>query len=585
MKNQDRYLPIGIFILFLAILELPHLKRLLVLGSGYTTLLIESQNVNPISLEETYAYATLANRVKFDQPVNDPYVWEYKDIGSPFLSEFAPSLVTGWLAKLAGVPLAIIVIKIIGPIVLVFLLYLVGINIGVGNMSAMASAIAAVFLPKLFALLPYPVIPTYILGSTDLEFQRVFHPLLSWIAVAGSLLGIQLVFKKKTSLIIMVMAGVLAGILFYTYFFAWTLVWFGLVILTVLLFCQKKFLDLQRLAVVMTVGCLIGLPYFINGWEFSRGILGQEFWSKTVLPAQEIHVAALLRYALLLAGLILVDRGWWRKSNKLLLWSILAAAVLLPDLSQFVFGANLESDHWIGRFLYPLSTLLLIMAVGKWLSEKNAGWNKLFVVVVFILAVFRIGLVNLNEWRKPVENYQLDKQRQELYNFLFNNVAPGSVIGSLSFTEQIYLAAYTPFYPFIPRWDRTVAPEDEPMKRLLFIAQQFDVPEKYFDETMPVPLVPVSHPELPRFDQKALAVVFGLQYLYDLPPYNRHLELLVNIKDRFKNKIKPFGRLDYLLITPTDRVFSKRKFETECHKLFDNNVYQVYRFSDCKEQI
>ena len=585
MKNQDRFLIIGVLIFLLLILGMPHWRRFTGLGSKYTTLLIGSQNVNTISLEETYAYATLANRVKFDQPINDPYVWEYKDFGSPFLSEYAPSLVTGWLAKLAGVPLAIIVIKITGPIVLVSLLYLVGINIGVGSISAMASSIAAVFLPKLFALFPYPVIPTYILGSTDLEFQRVFHPLLSWIAVAGNMVGIQMVFKKKTSLITMVIAGILAGILFYTYFFAWTLVWFGMAILIILLFCQKKFFDLKRLAIVMTVGCLIGLPYFINGLEFSRTVLGREFWDKTVLPAQEIHVATLLRYVLLLGGLILVDRGWWRKSNKLLLWSMLVAAVLLPDLSQFVFGANLESDHWIGRFLYPLSTLLILLAVGKWLSEKNARWNKLFVVVVFILAVFRIGLVNLNEWRKPVENYQLDKQRQELYNFLFNNVAPGSVIGSLSFTEQIYLAAYTPFYPFIPRWDRTIAPNDEPMRRLLFIAQQLEVSEKYFDETMPVPLVPVSYPELPRFDQKALAVVFGLQYLYDLPPYNRHLELLVNIKDRFKNKIKPFGRLDYLLITPTDRVFSKRKFETECNKLFDNNVYQVYRFSDCKEQI
>lgn len=585
MKNQDRFLLIGVLIFLLLILGLPHWHRFAGLGSRYTTLLIESQDVNPISLEETYAYATLTNRVKFNQPINDPYVWEYKDFGSPFLSEFAPSLVTGWLAKLVGVPLAIIVIKIIGPIVLVLLLYLVGKNIGVGSMSAMIAAIAAVFLPKLFALFPYPVISTYLSASTDLEFQRVFHPLLSWIAVAGSMVGVQLVFKKKTSLITMVIAGVLVGILFYTYFFAWTLVWFGMAILTVSLFCQKKFFDLKRLAVIITVGLVIGLPYFINGWEFSRTVLGQEFWGKTVLPVQEIHVATLLRYALLLGGLILIDCGWWRESNKLLLWSMLAAAVLLPDLSQFVFGANLESDHWIGRFLYPLSTLLVLLAVGKWLSEKNSGWNKLFIVAVLMLTVFRVGSVNLNEWRKPVKNYQFDKQKRELYNFLYNNVAPGSVMGSLSFTEQIYLAAYTPFYPFIPRWDRTIAPKDEPMKRLLYIAQQFDVSEQYFDETMPVPLVPISHPELPRFDQKALAVVFGLEYLYDLPPYNRHQELLTNVKERFRNEINPVGRLDYLLITPTDRAFSKREFEIECTKLFDNDIYQVYKFSDCKKKI
>lgn len=585
MKILERFRPAGILILLLVILGLPHWQRWSKLGSRYTTLIIDSQKITSTDSEETYAYAVLTNRVSSSQPINDPYLWEYKDFKSPFLSELVPSLTTGWLAKLIGTPLTIVMSKIAGPIILVFLLYRIGISNEFNPITAMAAASASIFLPKLFALFPYPAILVYMSGSTDLEFQRVFHPLLSWIAVAGSFWGIQSVFKGKFSFTKTVVAGTLAGILFYTYFFAWTTVWFGLAILAALLFWQRKFSDLKRLAVVMIIGLGIGTSYFVNGWGFSRTVLGQEFWEKTVLSIREIHVATLLRYVLLAGGLILVDHGWWRRSNKLLLWSMLAAATLLPDLSQLILKVNLESDHWIGRFLYPLSTFLAVLIVGEWLSRKNDGWNRAIMAVVLALAVFRISAVGFREWKQSAENYQLGRQRQELYDFLSNNVAFGSVIGSLSFTEQIYLAAYTPFYPFIPRWDRTVAPRDESMQRLLYMAQQLDVSDQYFEETMPVPLVPVSHPELPSFDQKALAVVFGLQYLYDLPPYNRHRELLANIKERFSNEIKPVGRLDYLLITPTDRAFSRREFETECAKLFDNNAYQIYKFSDCNKKI
>lgn len=581
MKTNKWLWPVGIFILFAVILVLPHWHRLLALGTKYTTLVIGSQEVDPTSLEETYAYATLANRTRFNQPINDPYVLEYRNFFSPFLSELFPAVFVGGLAKVFGLPLVFILLKIISPILLVLLFTKISRNIGYSFWISFSAGLAAVFLPRLFALIPYIDIFSYVSNSSELEFQRLFHPALSWLIVLGSVLGAQIILSEKFSTVKTLVSGILLGLLFYTYFFAWTLVWFGLGILVVILFWQKKFNELKRLIMVVTVGFIVGLPYFMNGWRFSRTEMGKDFLGKTLLAAKEVHVVTMLRYAVLAVGLIVIDRDWWKRPAKLLLWSIMAAAILLPDMSQLILGVNIESDHWIVRFLYPLSTFLSTLFIGRLLSDRKIVIEKIFVGILLVMAILRVGMVSVNQWKLPIEGFQVGVKREELYRFLSQSVAKDSVIGSLSFTEQIYLAAYTPFYPFVPRWERTVAPKDEPMQRLLFLAQQLKVTDRYFDDVMPVPLIPVSYPDLPVFDQKALAVVFGTYYLFDKPPYQRHQQLLIDVKKRYGQSISQPGKLDYLLVSPTDREFSTNNFLLECEPLFNNSIYQLYFLDVC----
>src|SRR3989344_2519407 len=95
-----------IFFVILLAISVSHLYRYFVLGSDYTLLLTEGPDSN---WEETYAYATLVNRVKQDQNINDAYVYEYSNKPSPFLSEAAPALLLGNLAKIFSVSAAFVI--------------------------------------------------------------------------------------------------------------------------------------------------------------------------------------------------------------------------------------------------------------------------------------------------------------------------------------------------------------------------------------------------------------------------------------------------------------------------------------------
>ena len=109
--------------------------------------------------------------------------------------------------------------------------------------------------------------------------------------------------------------------------------------------------------------------------------------------------------------------------------------------------------------------------------------------------------------------------------------------------------------------------------------------KNYFDEMMVVPLSPMPFANIPNVDQRFYATIFGLKYYHDAPPYPILQGIINEVKARQQNPISQNGKLDYLLVTPTDRFFSSRDLKDECQLLFDNQTYQLYEWEDCKENI
>ncbi|KKS42487.1 MAG: hypothetical protein UV05_C0042G0007 [candidate division CPR1 bacterium GW2011_GWA2_42_17] len=116
MKKKYLLLPLVLF----SLLAIPHLRRWKELGRNYTTLLLDGQGTTQTSFEETYAYASLANRFKFSQPINDVGTFEYRNSASPLISELMPAAIVGTIAKFVDVPAAVILVKIIFTPVICF---------------------------------------------------------------------------------------------------------------------------------------------------------------------------------------------------------------------------------------------------------------------------------------------------------------------------------------------------------------------------------------------------------------------------------------------------------------------------------
>jgi len=576
VKKKYLLLPLVLF----SLLAIPHLRRWKELGRNYTTLLLDGQGTTQTSFEETYAYASLANRFKFSQPINDVGTFEYRNSASPLISELMPAAIVGTIAKFVDVPAAVILVKIIFPVLLVMVWYAIGIKIGLLPANSQVASLATVFLPQLYVLIPYFRSLTY-LTDPQLEFQRIFHPLISGLMMAAAILLIIMGLNYLSNTRLKILTGISFGLLFYTYIFSWALAIGAMGLLLISFMVEKDWKKFKWLLTVLGLGLLVAFPYFINAWLFHKSVLSPDFWAKSVYLEKQNYLFVMLRCLALITGMILINRQWYFSAPRRLLIFLLFSATALPVISQIILGVNLEADHWIIRFFYPVSTYLMIGTAGELILKYFSRVSKIFVGLTLALVLIRILSWEFTELKKPIGDFQLSPARRELYAWMDKNIKQESVLGSLSFVEEIYLTAYTPYYPNISQTFRTLATTDEILNRYLYLTQIMQFKSDYFNEMLRVPLSPLPFADIPSQDQRIYATIFGLKYYHDTNPYPIHQKLIESIKEKQEIPISANGRLDYLLITPTDRFYSSRDFKKECDTLFDNGTYQLYLFYNC----
>lgn len=144
------------WVVVLVILSAPHVYRWSVLGERYTTLLAEGAGVSSTSFEETYAYAPLVNRVRWGQEVGDVNIVEYRNLPSPYFSELVPAVTLGLLARLTSVPMAVVMAKILLPVVSVWIWVIIGKLVGFSKSVRLAAGLAAVFFAEVVWIIALP---------------------------------------------------------------------------------------------------------------------------------------------------------------------------------------------------------------------------------------------------------------------------------------------------------------------------------------------------------------------------------------------------------------------------------------------
>lgn len=403
----------------------------------------------------------------------------------------------------------------------------------------------------------------------------MFHPLVSGVVVVSAMAGVAWILKTRSGRIGFGLVGVLLGLTFYSYVFAWTWVFGGLGLLGLTLIFQKRWRELKSLMGLVVIGLVVGSGYLVNSFKFSSLSLAGDFWLRTVFSQTQSYLVVVIRYFLLILLAIGVSRKWWTSLPRRFLLMLIAAAALLPDISQWILRVNVEVDHWIGRFLYPMSTFVLVGVFGKFRKFRK------FPMFLVIVAVgLRLISVTILEVKKPVEWFEADQSRSELYQWMNENVLEESVVGSLNFSEQIYLSAGTSFYPYVARGDRTIATSDELLKRYVYLVQAHGFGVKFIDEMMVIPGGQEDDNEGLRIaGADGFSMLFGVKHHFDPPPYLTHQQVVSLAHELLDGEVEQVGRLDYLLVSNG----SFRNFQNfqECQLVFENEVYRLYQWDEC----
>lgn len=561
-----------IFLSIIILLSLPHLQRYLSLGSKYTLLLTTGQNISQLSWEETYAYATLVNRLKHNQNINDPYIYEYRNTPSPYLSELYPAFLIGTLAKITSVSLAFALIKIVFPAIYFTLWFLIAKKLGFSQIQAAAASISTVFLPKLFSIIPYPQLLLYPLDNY-LEIQRVFHPSLSNTVVVLNIFLLISFLKEKTKTRAIIF-GLILGSLFYTYIFAWTLFWLGLFLFTLYKITERDFSFLFSLLLPVSIALLIGAPYFINALIFSQNPLSQDFLQRTAFSITSYYPLVILRYLLLFTMFIFLSKKWFKKNSFGFLIFLSLSALILPNITQLLLGVDIESDHWFERFLYPFSTFIFVVTIALFFGRISKKLANLILVSLVVLSLFRVINSTITQLRIEPKSFQMENSRQELFGWMENNLPKDTVIGSLSFNEHAYLAAYTPFYSYIPRGDRSIASLDEGLARYSYLAKLIGTDPNFIDQIFVMPNLNKS----PFGVNESAFSLVGVKLHFDKYPFKDHREVLDTAKKYFTNP-QYIGKLDYILIGSLEKkANSVFEASTKCELLYKNHNYALYKY-------
>ncbi len=560
-------------------LSLPHLYRFLQLGKNYTILFFDNPVANQTNWEETYTYATEANRIKNNQPINDTYIYEYRNKPSPLISELVPSVLLGVPAKVLSIPLVFILAKIFVLPTTILIWYLIARQIGYSKRTSFCAALSSLILQKLFVYIPYfPKIFTYELNGY-LEAQRVYFPLISSFITSLTILFIlKILDNKKMNYVLL--SGILLGSLFYTYFFAWSLIWLSLILFLISLKIFKWQNQVKTLLIVLAVGFIIGLPYFINIFYFYQNPAHYDFLLRTIsFRITDWNIPIIFRFLVFLLLIITFQREWFKSQSRKLIIAVYLTATLLPIVSMVILHANNQTDHWHERFLYPLSTFMLVLFISDTLNKFNLKIKKIVLLSLIIISFLKVGVVTLEEFQKPSVAFTISKGRIDLYSWMLKNLPKDSVIGSLSFTEQIYLTAYTPFYAYIPQSYKTIASSEEILQRYGNLVNIYGVNEFFLTQSFLMPGQSHSNP-LSRVanDGSALAILLGNANHYDVFPYPLHKKAQDQMISLSKIKVPQQGKLDFLLFGPLEEENAINFTQRKCKLLYSNGIYNLYNF-------
>ncbi len=569
-------------------LAIPHIYRYMTLGSKYTTLIISGPSADQTSWEETYTYATEANRIKNNQVINDPYIYEYRNKPSPLISETVPSIILGLPAKILSIPLVFILAKIFFLPLTVLIWFFVAQELGYSKIISVTAALTSTILQKLFVYIPYfPKLISYEFNNY-LEIQRIYFPLVSGFITSLTILLLVKLIKKSNAKIAFTV-GILLGLLFYTYFFAWTIIWSSTFVLLISVLIFKESSLFKRFIIPIAIGGTVALPYFFNLRLFSISPASHDFLLRTIsFPITDWNLLIIFRFVIFLLVLIVISKSWLKKPEKRWIAIIYLVAVFLPPFTKLVLGYDNQTDHWYERFLYPLSTFLFVLFISDFFDrfKINLNLKKYLLVFLIVISFVKVGLVTGQEIQKPKTDFTIGDTRIDLYNWMAKNLQKDSVVGSLSFTEEIYLTAYTPFYSYLPQAYKTIAPTKEITDRYLFLARQIGVSPEFVKQVFIMPDETYRNPEsIQAKDGNGFMVLLGIANHFDKFPYPSHSKIQQNLVESLDKPIKQVGRLDYLLVGPLENEaspdFAKN---TKCELVFQNSTYKLYQFKDCTGQ-
>lgn len=423
--------------------------------------------------------------------LGDPYLWEYKSAPNPYAcSNELPAVVMSCLSLVAGsLSAAFSLALMIFPPITFLLAYVIVWRWGGSRAIALVSATAMLTVVQI-------VNPSLLF---DFSFMREFranamgtaaHTLYHFNSFARvpsialnfvpTLLSVYFCGEgaRRGDFRAAALGGVFLGLLFYTYFFHWTLIYGGLGLASAAFLATRRWKAAGCLMVAGGVGLLVGIPYLLTSWQFQHDPHAADLMRR--IGIERGWKADLTVWRYLPFGLVPLAWGLMRRGHEelVLLGAMVIAACGLVNV-QVMTGKAVQNGHWLPRGVDPLCFLIVGVMAGSLLGplrDRFARWGRVCALPVCAVMLAYAACAQASYIVNTAGAQALDRDEAALLAWLDTSTRTDDVILTLSVEDGVLIPAWTRDNVYLPMGWVTNAPDGEIVERLLTACRLYDVP-------------------------------------------------------------------------------------------------------------
>ncbi|MBS59840.1 MAG: hypothetical protein CL606_00785 [Anaerolineaceae bacterium] len=273
--------------------------------------------------------------------------------------------------------------------------------------------------------------------------------------------------------------GILYGISFYTYFYLWTFLTVVYGAIALFLLQRRDYITLVSLAKAAGLALIISSFYWIDVMRFSGqpGFVDfQDRFSLGRYPDITERVVNLRPHLITILGLVLVVTR--RRISYIYLFVLTATAELLWKI-PIVIGRDYQSLHYAYHFYGPLAGITLVIGLRdlflRFPSVINISVRRAFYIIIGLF----IAIMTINRAVKYSNEYYthfaIQSDVQEAYEFIRDNIPPGSVLLAADPEVNMRVRSIAPVYVYVPSGYGTFVTTDEMLLRHSEMLRFFDI--------------------------------------------------------------------------------------------------------------
>ncbi len=246
---------------------------------------------------------------------------------------------------------------------------------------------------------------------TFIDYGRPTNPSLSSLFLFGYLVFFWQYLREGSKKYLGIISAVIFGLSFYVYLYTWTfIVVFTGFLFLIHLFWKEDKIKVKKILMVFGGAALLGIPYFIHGYEVTLHPLYEEasvrfgFFKSRHLELSRLTIASAILFAAawkffvprlpLVTSSAEVTSGVFTEGTKVFFLAFFLSALVIVN-EQVITGLYIFNHHWHWYYNTPL-VIIFLTAFLFWALERMHAkkWVSISVASVLIMIFFYNGITS-----------------------------------------------------------------------------------------------------------------------------------------------------------------------------------------------